>query len=120
LRIEIFAALADDTRRRIVELLARDELAAGEVAAHFDCTRPAISHHLKVLRGAQLVRSRVDAQRRIYSVDPSGLEALDAWVTDQRRFWNDQLDRLQATVVRDRAEGNLPVVTSSQPKGLLA
>jgi DNA-binding transcriptional ArsR family regulator len=106
--VDVFAALADDTRRRIVELLARDELLAGEVAAHFGCSRPAVSHHLRVLREAGLVRSRVDAQRRIYSVDPGGLDALAEWAAVQRRFWAAQLDRLAARVERDLTAGDLP------------
>jgi DNA-binding transcriptional ArsR family regulator len=106
--MEVFAALADDTRRRIVELLAREELLAGEVAAHFACSRPAISHHLKVLREAGLVSSRVDAQRRVYSVDPAGLDAIEAWAVTQRRFWNAQPDRLARRIKRDLAAGDLP------------
>jgi DNA-binding transcriptional ArsR family regulator len=106
--VDVFAALADDTRRRIVELLAREELLAGQVAAHFGCSRPAISHHLKVLREAGLVRSRVDAQRRVYSIDPAGLEPLEDWAATQRRYWNAQLDRLAVQVQRDLATGDLP------------
>ncbi len=110
--MEVFAALADTTRRQIVELLAREELLAGEVAAHFDCTRPAISHHLRVLRETGLVRSRVDAQRRIYSVDPRGLEELELWSAEQRRFWSEQLDRLEATITSDLASGAVPASIS--------
>jgi DNA-binding transcriptional ArsR family regulator len=115
--MEVFAALADDTRRRIVELLAGEELIAGEVAAHFGCSRPAISHHLKVLREAGLVRSRVDAQRRVYSVDPAGLDAVEAWAATQRRFWNAQLDRLARRIERDVATGDLPPTVAPPEKG---
>ena len=106
--MDVFTALADDTRRRIVELLARDEMLAGHVAAHFGCSRPAVSHHLRVLREAGLVRSRVDAQRRVYSVDPVGLDVLEEWAAAQRRFWVAQLDRLAARVERDLAASDLP------------
>jgi DNA-binding transcriptional ArsR family regulator len=82
--MEAFAALADSTRRRIVELLARREMSAGEVAARFDCTGPAIAHHLKVLREVGLIRQRVDAQHRFYTLDPAGLDPLDAWIAEQR------------------------------------
>jgi DNA-binding transcriptional ArsR family regulator len=112
--MDVFAALADGTRRRIVELLAREELLAGQVAEHFGCSRPAVSHHLRVLREAGLVRRRVDAQRRVYSVDPDGLDALADWAATQRRYWNAQLDRLAARVERDLATGDLPPA----PKGL--
>jgi DNA-binding transcriptional ArsR family regulator len=111
--MEVFAALADNTRRRIVELLTREELLAGEVAAHFGCSRPAVSHHLRVLREAGLIRSRVDAQRRVYSVDPAGLDALEEWTATQRRSWNAQLDRLSERVRCDLAAGDLPPA----PKG---
>jgi DNA-binding transcriptional ArsR family regulator len=111
--MEIFAALADETRRRIVELLTRRELLAGQIAAHFGCSRPAVSHHLRVLREAGLIRSRVDAQRRVYSVDPAGLDAIEEWAATQRRYWNAQLDALSEQVQRDLGAGDLP----SAPKG---
>jgi DNA-binding transcriptional ArsR family regulator len=76
--MDAFAALADPTRRRIIEMLAERELAAGEIARRFDMTAPAVSQHLKILRTADLVRVRNDAQRRIYALDPRGLADLDA------------------------------------------
>jgi DNA-binding transcriptional ArsR family regulator len=90
-----FAALADPTRRRIVELLARHELPAGEIADRFDVSAPAISQHLKVLRDAQLVSVRADAQRRIYGIDPAGFAELDQWLTRVKRFWPARLDALE-------------------------
>ncbi|MEO7040020.1 MAG: metalloregulator ArsR/SmtB family transcription factor [Candidatus Elarobacter sp.] len=80
-----FAALADPTRRRILEMLAARELPAGEIARRFDMTPPAVSQHLKLLRDAGLVHVRRDAQRRIYALDPNGLTELDAWITKFRR-----------------------------------
>jgi DNA-binding transcriptional ArsR family regulator len=93
--MDAFAALADPTRRRIVELLGRGERAAGELVDEFDVSAPAISQHLKALREAGLVRVRADAQRRIYAIDPAGLEAIDAWLARVRRFWGDRLDALE-------------------------
>jgi DNA-binding transcriptional ArsR family regulator len=90
-----FAALADPTRRRIVELLADREYPAGELARRFDMTPPAVSQHLRLLRNAGLVRVRRDAQRRIYTLDPAGLAELDAWLARYRRFWHDRLDTLE-------------------------
>jgi DNA-binding transcriptional ArsR family regulator len=81
-----FAALADPTRRRILEMLAARELPAGEIARRFDMTPPAVSQHLKLLRAAGLVQVRRDAQRRIYALDPNGLAELDAWMAKFRRF----------------------------------
>ena len=76
-----FAALADQTRRRIVEMLAARELPAGEIARRFDMTAPAVSQHLRLLREAGLIAVRREAQRRIYALDPSGLAELDAWLS---------------------------------------
>ena len=90
-----FAALADPTRRRIVELLSTGERSAGEIVDEFDVSGPAISQHLKALRDAGLVQVRVDAQRRIYALDASGLQNIDAWLKDVRKFWSDRLDVLE-------------------------
>ncbi|MBX3188796.1 MAG: winged helix-turn-helix transcriptional regulator [Labilithrix sp.] len=91
-----FTALADPTRVRIVELLAGGERTAGDIHRHFEASAPAISQHLRVLREAQLVRVRPDAQRRLYSLDPAGFEAIDAWMARLRRFWGKKLDRLES------------------------
>lgn len=93
--MDSFTALSDPTRRRIIEMLGRGERAAGEISQEFRLSAPAISQHLKVLRQARLVRVRVDGQRRIYSLDPAGLAALDDWLGDVRRFWKGRLDDLE-------------------------
>lgn len=93
--MEIFTALADPTRRRIVELLSRGECAAGEIVEAFDVSGPAISQHLKVLREAALVQVRVEGQRRIYQLNPQGLSEMDRWLHDVRRFWAPRLDALE-------------------------
>jgi DNA-binding transcriptional ArsR family regulator len=90
------AALADPTRRRIVEMLAGGSLSSGEIAASFQISAPAISQHLKALRRAGLVRVRVDAQRRIYELDPGGIEEMSEWMMRIRRTWATRLDRLEA------------------------
>lgn len=93
--MESLTALADPTRRKIVEMLGRGERAAGDIAEHFDVSGPAISQHLKVLRDAQLVTVRVDGQRRIYSLDPVGLDEIERWLADVRRFWTGRLNALE-------------------------
>lgn len=93
--MDTFAALADPTRRRIVELLGRGERSAGEIVEEFDVSAPAISQHLKALRDAGLVQVRADAQRRIYALDPAGLAEIDAWLEGVRRYWNRRLDALE-------------------------
>jgi DNA-binding transcriptional ArsR family regulator len=95
--MDAFTALADPTRRRIVEMLAERELAAGEIARRFDMTAPAVSQHLKILRNADLVRVRSDAQRRMYALEPRGLADLDTWLARYRRFWNDRHDALPSS-----------------------
>jgi DNA-binding transcriptional ArsR family regulator len=88
-------ALADPTRRQIIEALSRGEQAAGEIVEQFAISAPAISQHLKVLREARLVRVRVEAQRRIYAIDPEGLAEIDAWLGRVRQFWSGRLDALE-------------------------
>lgn len=91
--MDSFTALADPTRRQILELLGRGDRAAGEITGRFAVSAPAISQHLKVLREARLVRVRVDGQRRIYSLEPAGLAEVDAWMHQVRQFWAARLDR---------------------------
>ncbi len=93
--MESLTALADPTRRKIIEMLGRGERAAGDIAEHFAVSGPAISQHLKVLRDAKLVAVRVDGQRRIYSLDPAGLDEIDGWLASVRRFWTGRLDALE-------------------------
>ena len=90
------AALADPTRRRIIEILARRERTAGEIVAEFDLTAPAISQHLKVLRRAGLITVRAEGQRRIHSLDTTGLNEIEQWISQTKRFWNKRLDTLEA------------------------
>ena len=90
----VFEALADQTRRDLLDLLAGEERTAGDLAAEFPgVTRPAISRHLRVLREAGLVRVRADAQRRVYRIDPTGLVEVDAWLARHRHFWANALDQ---------------------------
>jgi DNA-binding transcriptional ArsR family regulator len=98
--MEIFTALADPTRRRIVELLSHGECAAGEIVEAFDVSGPAISQHLKVLREAALVQVRIEGQRRIYQLNPQGLSEMDAWLNDVRRFWAPRLDALERELLK--------------------
>jgi DNA-binding transcriptional ArsR family regulator len=90
-----FAALADPTRRRIVEMLARGPLAAGEIAGRFTISASAVSQHLKVLRSAKLVRSRVAAQQRIYELDTDGLAELESWLDGLGPLWQNRLEALE-------------------------
>ncbi len=93
--MDTFTALADPTRRRIIESLAAGETSFGDLADKFEMSRPAVSQHLKVLRNAGIVTSRADAQRRIYKLNQDGFDELEAWLGKVREFWNQRLDKLE-------------------------
>lgn len=95
-------AIADPTRRRIVELLADGERSAGDIAAQFQASRPGVSRHLRVLREHGLVQVRGEGQRRLYSLDPAPLEELDSWLGRYRGFWTNRLDALDTEIRRRR------------------
>ena len=95
LGMDPFLALADPTRRRIVELLGEGEQGAGGLGGHFTISAPAVSQHLKVLREAGLVRVRSEGPRRIYSLHPDGLAGMEEWLHKVRGFWKDRLDALE-------------------------
>jgi DNA-binding transcriptional ArsR family regulator len=90
---QAFAALADPTRRRVMERLAAGPRAVGEIAEGLPVSRPAVSQHLKVLKEAGLVTDRADGARRIYALDPAGLGPMRAWL-DQ--FWQTALEAFAA------------------------
>lgn len=94
----IFAAIADPTRRAILDLLCSEELRAGDLAARFPVSRPAIAKHMGVLRRAGLVRERRQAQARLYSLDPSALAEVDRWLAPYRLFWNARLADLKRVI----------------------
>ena len=90
-----FAALADPTRRHIVEMLARGPLSVGEIAGRFTISPSAVSQHLKVLRIAKLVRARVAAQQRIYELDTEGLAEIESWLDGVGPLWRKRLEALE-------------------------
>lgn len=93
--IGTFAALGDPTRFAIVErLLAKGALSAGDLQDVAEISAPAISRHLRVLREAGLIRQTIDAQRRIYAVDPGAMAQISAWTMTHEDFWRGSLDRL--------------------------
>ena len=80
--MEVFEAIAQPTRREILRMLAADELSAGEVAASFSVTQPAISQHLKVLKETGLISERREGTRRLFRVRPEGLNDLHSFLAD--------------------------------------
>ena len=93
--MQSLAAIADPTRRRIVELLAVRDRTAGELVKEFDVSAPAISQHLNVLREAGWIVTRVEGQSRVQSLNPTGLDELDEWLHRTRSFWSRRLDALE-------------------------
>ncbi len=93
-----FAALADPTRRRVFERLAKKSLSVGDLAAGLPISRPAVSQHLKVLKAAGLVVDEADGTRRVYRVDPRGIEAMKSYLD---RFWDRALAAFKAAAERE-------------------
>ena len=89
----VLRAIADPRRREIIRLVRFDERSAGEIAAHFDVSRPAISQHLTILRQAGLLTERRHGNRRLYRARPEALSEVRAYIEE---FWMDHLARLKA------------------------
>jgi DNA-binding transcriptional ArsR family regulator len=91
----VLEALAEPSRRRIVELLQDGEQSVGELVRGTGLAQPAVSKHLRVLKEAGLVEVRRQAQRRLYRISPQPLAELDAWLEPYRKLWNERLDLLE-------------------------
>jgi DNA-binding transcriptional ArsR family regulator len=98
-----FQALADPTRRAVLDLLRRGDQPAGQIASAFPASRPAISKHLRLLRRAHLVREHREGRRRVYQLNPGPLRAVDSWIEQYRRFWSASLTNLKAFVEAEHA-----------------
>src|SRR5690349_16642970 len=90
-----FSALADPTRRAVLDLLRRGSQPAGEIARAFPVSRPAISKHLRLLRRAHLVREHREGRNRVYELNPEPLQAVDTWIEQYRQFWSTSLSNLK-------------------------
>lgn len=90
----VFGALADPTRRNIVERLARGKMTAGEIAAGFGISQPAVSKHLKVLERSGLLVREIDGRVHHCRLDPAAMERASRWIETQQRFWNAAFERL--------------------------
>ena len=100
----VLRALADESRRTMLETLSGGPATAGELAAALPIARPGVSRHLRVLREAGLVEVRQDAQRRIYTLRPEPLGEVDEWLGRYRALWQQRLDALHTEVVRGKRE----------------
>jgi DNA-binding transcriptional ArsR family regulator len=101
-----FDILGDPVRRRIIELLADGEQAAGDIGAvvqrEFGISQPGVSQHLRVLRENGFATVRAAGTRRLYAVDAAPLQAADEWLTPYRKFWNQRLDALGTELERGK------------------
>jgi DNA-binding transcriptional ArsR family regulator len=99
-----FQALADPTRRAVLDLLRRGSQPAGEIAGAFPVSRPAISKHLRLLRRAHLVREHREGRHRVYHLNPEPLKAVDSWLDQYRSFWKMNLASLKSFVEAEQAK----------------
>jgi DNA-binding transcriptional ArsR family regulator len=109
--VHAFEVLGDPVRRRILELLADDEMTSGAVCAvireEFGISQPAVSQHLRVLRDGGFASVRPEGTRRMYAVNPAPLREVDAWLDRFRRFWTPHLAALATEVARGKRERRL-------------
>jgi DNA-binding transcriptional ArsR family regulator len=100
----VLRALADESRRTMLDTLTGGPATAGELAALLPIARPGVSRHLRVLREAGLVEVRQEAQRRVYSLRPEPLAEVEGWLSRYRALWEQRLDALHTEVARGRRE----------------
>jgi DNA-binding transcriptional ArsR family regulator len=100
-----FSALADPTRRAVLDLLLRGQLPAGQIAQAFPVSRPAISKHLRILRNARLVRMHRVGRLRLFELNPGPLHAVDSWLSRYRAFWQNELSNLKRFVEGTQERG---------------
>ncbi|MBO0898701.1 winged helix-turn-helix transcriptional regulator [Cellulomonas sp. zg-ZUI22] len=98
----VLHALADPSRRTVLEILRDHDATAGELAEALPIARPGVSRHLRVLRDAGLVEARQEAQRRIYRLRPEALIEVDDWLDDYRALWTNRLDALHTEIRRGK------------------
>src|SRR6185369_4693307 len=98
-----FQALADPTRRAVLDLLRQGSQPAGQIARAFPVSRPAISKHLRLLRRAHLVQERREGRNRLYQLNPEPLKAVDTWLQQYRVFWEANLNSLKTFVEAEYA-----------------
>ena len=98
----VLHALADESRRTVLEILRDHPASAGELAEAIPIARPGVSRHLRVLREAGLIEARPEAQRRIYSLRPEALIEVDEWLSEYRVLWQSRLDALHTEIARGK------------------
>ena len=103
--MDVFEAIAEPSRRELLDLLSERERAAGELVAHLHkLTQPAVSRHLRILREVGLVEVRPDGQRRIYTLRADRLIEIENWISRYRRYWPRHLDALENHLANHQKE----------------
>lgn len=101
---DVFQAIADPTRREVLRLLAKDELAISEIASHFPISRTAIAKHLHILSEANLVSGKKVGREKIYHLHPEPLKEVKQWISYYEQFWNNKLSILKHVVEHDKED----------------
>ncbi|EMJ87088.1 ArsR/SmtB family transcription factor [Leptospira meyeri] len=100
-----FAVLADETRRDIVQLVAKNgELTSSEISQNFQISPPAVSQHLKLLKDAKILHVKKEAQKRIYSLNQQGMKEMEDWILEVKNLWTKRLDKLDRYVIKLKME----------------
>jgi DNA-binding transcriptional ArsR family regulator len=113
---EVFGALADPTRRAVLDLLMTGDRPAGEIAQRFPVSRPAISKHLRQLRRAGLVAETRSGRHRVYRLNPEPLQTVATWLDSYRDYWRSKLTNLKAYVEATALEPETPVAKAAKNK----
>jgi DNA-binding transcriptional ArsR family regulator len=107
--MDVFAAVAQPTRRSILEMLAGSgQLSASQISDRFRVSPPAISQHLKILREARLVRMHKRAQQHIYQINPEAVREIEDWAGQMTTLWNERFDRLESLLKEEEARRTKP------------
>jgi DNA-binding transcriptional ArsR family regulator len=101
---DVFQAIADPTRRRLLEILAGEELSISTISSHFTMSRTAVTKHLHVLESAGLVVARKMGREKLYCLEAKPLQKLQTWLTFYEQFWDNKLSKLKDVVESDRVE----------------
>lgn len=116
MRRDVFQAIADPTRRAIIDLLSRQQLTLNEVAEQFDISRPAISKHIKILTECGLVIIRPQGRERYCQPDLGQLKQVADWTTQFHAFWTQKMDALEAFLEKSPSKGSKKTVTPKRSK----
>ena len=111
-----FAIVAEPNRRAILGLLLSSERSVGEIERKLRLSQPSVSKHLRVLREAGFVESRVEAQQRVYRLRPEPLMELDEWLEPFRRFWSTHVDALERHLDRMAEQDKAPIAPTKRRK----